>query len=142
MGAISAVAPQRLAARWWSDRARAERVALAGLAGILGAGALLRGLMMVAWSPGFMGWPDAKSYLDVAHGQLFSNVLRPAGYPMFVRVLDSLHPSLGLIVVANHALGLGPAALLFAAVTRAGAPPLLALVPAAIVALSGDVVFL
>jgi hypothetical protein len=129
-------------ARRWEGRQFAERLALVGLAGVLGAGAVLRGLMMVAWSPAFMGWPDAKSYLDVAHGQLFSNVLRPAGYPLFVRVLDGLHPSLGLIVVANHALGLGTAALLFAAVARAGAPPLLALVPAAIVALSGDVVFL
>src|SRR6185503_3300053 len=124
MGVITAVAPRRLAA---------ERVAVAGLAAVLGAGALLRGLMMVAWSPGFMGWPDAKSYLDVAHGELFSNVLRPAGYPLFLRVLDVVNPSLDLVVLVNHALGLGTAVLLFATVRRLGAPPALGLVPAAVV---------
>jgi hypothetical protein len=130
------------AVRWWADRSHAERVALIALVGVLAAGGLLRGLLMAAWSPAFMGWPDAKSYLDVAHGELFSNVLRPAGYPMFVRALDGLHSSLSVLVVANHALGLGTAALLFAAVARAGAPPLLGLVPAAIVALNGDTAFL
>src|SRR4051812_36447485 len=118
------------------DRTRAALLA------VLGAGIGLRVLAMVAWSPAFMGWPDAKSYLDVAHGELFSNVLRPAGYPMFLRVLDAVHPSLGLVVLANHALGLGTAVLLFAAVARAGAPPLLGVLPAAIVALCGDVAFL
>src|SRR4051812_17482354 len=130
------------AARWWAARPRAERVALAALAGVLLAGVLLRGLVIAAWSPAFMGWPDAKSYLDVAHGELFSNVLRPAGYPLFVRALDGVYPSLSLIVLANHALGLGTVVVLFAAVVRAGAPPLLGLVPAAIVALNGDTVFL
>src|SRR3954453_17901627 len=138
MGAISAVAPQRLAARWWSDRARAERVALAGLAGILGAGALLRGLMMVAWSPGFMGWPDARSYLDVAHGELFGNVLRPAGYPIFLRTLDLFGPRLSVVGAVNYLLGLAAAALLYRAVVAAGGPSLAALIPAAIVALDGD----
>ena len=118
------------------DRTRAALLA------VLGAGIGLRVLAMVAWSPAFMGWPDAKSYLDVAHGELFSNVLRPAGYPLFVRALDGLWPSVSLLVVANHALGLAAAALLYATVRRPGAPPLAALVPAAVVALNGDTVFL
>src|SRR5436190_696126 len=118
------------------DRTRAALLA------VLGAGIGLRVLAMVAWSPAFMGWPDAKSYLDVAHGELFSNVLRPAGYPLFVRALDGLWPSVSLLVVANHALGLAAAGLLYATVRRAGAPPLAALVPAAVVALNGDTVFL
>src|SRR4051794_13786655 len=101
------------AARWWAARPRAERVALAALAGVLLAGVLLRGLAIAAWSPAFMGWPDAKSYLDVAHGELFSNVLRPAGYPLFLRSLDGLHASLGVVVGVNHALGLATAVLLF-----------------------------
>src|SRR4051794_22884023 len=123
-------------------RVGADRAALAGLAAVLAGGVLVRALLMEAWSPAFMGWPDAKSYLDVAHGELFSNVLRPAGYPVFVRALDGLYPSVSLLVVANHALGLAAAALLYATVRRAGAPPLAALVPAAVVALNGDTVFL
>src|SRR3954454_21376024 len=118
------------------DRTRAALLA------VLGAGIGLRVLAMVAWSPAFMGWPDAKSYLDVAHGELFSNVLRPAGYPLFLRSLDGLHASLGAVVGVNHALGLATAVLLFAIVRRLGAPPLLGLVPAAFVALSGDTGFL
>src|SRR2546421_6570799 len=98
-------------ARWWARKPRDERVALIGLAGILAAGAVLRGVLMEAWRPAFMGWPDAKSYVDVAHGSLFGNVLRPAGYPMFLRVLDLAHPSLGAVVAVNHLLGLGAAAL-------------------------------
>src|SRR3954470_10186087 len=115
------------------DRTRAALLA------VLGAGIGLRVLAMVAWSPAFMGWPDAKSYLDVAHGELFSNVLRPAGYPLFVRALDGLWPSVSLLVVANHVLGLASGVLLYATVARLGVPPALGLVPAAIVALCGDV---
>src|SRR6185437_1885926 len=72
------------------DGMRRERASLYVLIGILVAGASVRILMMVAWQPAFMGWPDARSYLDVAHGQLFGNVLRPAGYPLFLRGLDGL----------------------------------------------------
>src|SRR3954463_12507770 len=111
------------------DRTRAALLA------VLGAGIGLRVLAMVAWSPAFMGWPDAKSYLDVAHGELFSNVLRPAGYPMFIRALDGLYASISLLVVVNHLLGLGTTAVLYATVARLGVPPALGLVPAAIVAL-------
>src|SRR4051794_13970641 len=124
-----------------AHRTRSERVALAALAAVLVAGGLLRGLLMEAWSPAFMGWPDAKSYLDVAHGELFSNVLRPAGYPLFLRSLDGLHAGLGVVVGVNHALGLATAVVLFATVGRLGAPPVLGLVPAAFVALSGDTGF-
>src|SRR5436305_795100 len=121
---------------------RGERTALYVLAGILIAGAAIRVAMMVAWQPAFMGWPDARSYLDVAHGQLFGNVLRPAGYPLFLRGLDGLGASLTLIVAINHALALGSAVLLYLAVTGAGGPPIAALLPAALVALNGDGVFI
>src|SRR3954453_9019495 len=130
------------AGRWWVGTPAQEPVALAGLACVPLAGAALRGLFMEAWQPAFMGWPDAKSYLDVAHGELFSNVLRPAGYPLFLRRRDGLHATLGVVVGVNHALGLATAVLLFMTVRRLGAPPLLGLVPAVFVALSGDTGFL
>lgn len=119
-----------------------HRIAVVGLAGILVAGAVLRGLFMVAWRPAFMGWPDAKSYIDVAHGDLFSSTLRPAGYPLFLRLLDVVDPGMAGVVLVNHALGLAAAVLLYLAVVRAGGPRPLGLVPAAIVALNGDTVFL
>src|SRR3954451_12411425 len=104
-----------------------QRRALIALGVILVAGVALRVTMMVAWQPAFMGWPDARSYLDVAHGQLFGNVLRPAGYPLFLRGLDGLGASLTFIVGLNHLLALGSAVLLYLAVTAAGGPPAAAL---------------
>jgi hypothetical protein len=119
-------------------QARARR----WLAGILAAGAVLRLLFMVAWQPAFMGWPDAKTYLLAAHGHVFASVLRPAGYPIFLRALDAVSPGFSTIILVNHALGLATAALIYAAVVRAGGPAVLGLVPAAVVALGGDGVFL
>src|SRR3954452_23057484 len=112
------------------------------LAAILVAGAALRLLFVVSWRPAFMGWPYSASYIDVSQGQLFGNELRPAGYPMLLWLLHAIFPSLVLVVVVQHLLGLASAALLYLAVGRAGAPPLLGVLPAAIVALGGDQVFL
>lgn len=125
-----------------AERAAHERLAIRALAALLLAGLLLRLALMAAWQPAFMGWPDAKSYLDVAHGELFSNTLRPAGYPAFLRVLDGLGGGISAIVLANHALGLATAAVLFGAVRRLGGSPWLGLLPAGIVALNGDGIFL
>jgi hypothetical protein len=130
------------AARRAVPTTRERRIAVYGLVAVLFAGAIVRGLFMAAWNPAFMGWPDAKSYIDVAHGQLFGNPLRPAGYPLFLVVLDSIWTNIHFIVVVNHLLGLATAVVLYATVVRAGGPRWLGLVPAAIVALGGDQVFL
>lgn len=112
------------------------------LIAILVAGAVLRLLFVLAWQPAFMGWPDAASYIDVSQGDLFSNELRPAGYPLFLRLLQGLAPSLTLVVVAQHLLGLATAALLYLALARTGIPRAWGLLPAAVVALGGDGIFL
>jgi hypothetical protein len=125
-----------------SRRSEALSRATGALVVLLLAGAALRLLFMLAWQPAFMGWPDAKSYIDVSQGELFGNVLRPAGYPLLLRGLYAIAPSIQLVVVVNHLLGLASAALLYLAVVRAGAPRLAGLVPAAIVALGGDQMFL
>jgi hypothetical protein len=109
---------------------------------LLVVGASLRLLFMLAWEPAFMGWPDAKSYIDVSQGDLFGNVLRPAGYPLFLRGLYAIAPSIALVVAVNHLLGLATAALLYGAVARTGAPGWLGLLPAGVVALGGDQMFL
>ncbi len=118
------------------------RVRHGGLLGVLVAGAALRGLFMAAWQPAFMGWPDAKSYLDAAHGVVFASTLRPAGYPIFLRLMDAVVPSITAIVIVNHLLGLATAALLYLALIRVRAPARVALVPAAVAALGGDAMFL
>jgi hypothetical protein len=89
-----------------------------------------------------MGWPDAASYIDVSQSDLFANQLRPAGYPMFLWLLNALVPSLTFVIVLQHLLGLASAALLYLAVARSGVPRGWGLVPAAVVALGGDGIFL
>ena len=127
---------------FWKRKPPESRRVLVALALVLGLGALLRLLMIFAWQPALMGWPDAASYVNVADGELFGNELRPAGFPLFLRLLHELSPSLQLVVVVQHLLGLGSAALLYLAVARTGVPRALGLLPAAIVALGGDGIFL
>ncbi len=112
------------------------------LGAVLAVGAVLRLLMVLAWQPGLFGWPDAASYINVSQGELFSNELRPAGYPLVLLILHAITPSITLVVVVQHLLGLATAALLYLAVGRTGAPRALGLIPAAIVALGGDGIFL
>jgi len=132
MGAVRRLVPE----------SRERRAALGGLLAILLVGAIVRALFMVAWSPAFMGWPDAKSYIDVSQSELFGNPLRPAGYPIFLVVLNAIWMNIHFVIVVNHLLGLATAVILYATVVRAGGPRLLGLVPAAIVALGGDQMFL
>jgi len=133
----------RLARRaaWRLPESREDRIAVLGLAALLVTGALLRLLFVFAWRPALMGWPDAASYIEVSQGELFGNLLRPAGYPLFLRALHALVPSLLFVVILHHVLGLASAALFYLAVARTGAPRWLGLVPAGIVALGGDVIF-
>ena len=130
------------AARRMLPDTRERRLAVGGLLILLLAGALLRALFMLAWQPAFMGWPDAKSYIDVSQGELFGNVLRPAGYPLILRGLYEIAESIALVVIFNHLLGLATAVLLYLAVARAGGPRWLGLIPAGFVALGGDQMFL
>lgn len=109
---------------------------------MLGAGAILRLLMSFAWQPALFGWPDAASYIGVSQGELFSNELRPIGYPLFLRGLYAIAPSLNLVIALQHVLGLAAAAVLYCAVVRAGVSRRLALLPAALVSLGAGEVFL
>ncbi|MGH3994711.1 MAG: hypothetical protein ACRDSN_19890, partial [Pseudonocardiaceae bacterium] len=137
-------------AAWRLPESREDRLALFGLAALLATGALVRLLFLFAWRPALFGWPDAASYIEVSQGaggtplgnaELFGNPLRPAGYPLFLRALHGLAPSLLLLVIVQHLLGLASAALSYCAIARTGAPRLLGLVPAAILALGGDIMF-
>src|ERR671915_362776 len=122
--------------------AREARRASIALAVLLVAGAVLRLLITLAWQPAFMGWPDAASYIAVSQGELFGNELRPAGYPIVLWLLHAITPSLLLVVIVQHLLGLATAAILYFKVARTGAPRALGLLPAGIVALNGDGIFL
>src|SRR3954447_10561081 len=121
---------------------RGDRRALGALVAVLSLGALLRLALVLGWQPALFGWPDAASYIDVSHGEVFGNELRPAGYSLFLRALRGVAPSLLLVVLVQHLLGLASAVLLYLSVARAGAPRLFGVLPAAVVALGGDGIFL
>jgi hypothetical protein len=131
----------RLRMRLRLPQAREARRASIALAALLAVGAVLRLLITFAWQPAFMGWPDAASYIQVSQDELFANELRPAGYPIVVWLLHAIAPSLLLVVVFHHLLGLATAAILYFTVARTGAPPAFGLFPAGIVAVGGDWIF-
>ena len=118
-----------------------DRVSIA-LATLLGVGLALRVYFMFAWSPALTGYGDSGIYFQGAVRSLWTDPIRTVGYSMFLRLLHGIASHLILVIIVQHALGLGAAALLFLAVRRCGGPRGLGLAPAAIIALGGDQLFL
>lgn len=110
------------------------------LAAALGLGASLRIALALAYSPGILHNPDSARYLRFAHDHpgLFSDPFAPSGYSLFLRLARVVSPYLDFTIALQHVLGLATAVLLFLAVRRVGGSRWLGLVPAAIVLLSGD----
>ena len=131
------------AKRAWVGLNRIDRFAVVALGLVLFAGFVLRVLFMVAWAPAFMGFSDAVAYVQMAgSGELWSTGLHPAGYPLFLIDLHAIVPTAWFAIVVQHLFGLASAVLLWLTVRRAGAPRLVALLPAAVIALNGDEMFL
>src|ERR1700682_719724 len=118
-----------------------DRVSIA-LALVLGSGLLVRAWFLLAWSPALTGYSDSGIYFQGSFSSLWADPIRTVGYPMFLRLLHAISPHLILVIIAQHALGLGAALLFFLAVRRCGGPRGLGLAPAAIIALGGDELFL
>lgn len=118
-----------------SERRRALWVALAAL--VL-AGAGLRTWAMLAETPASWNNWDTTAYLEAARHGLFDNFFRPAGYPLFLRVLHDVWPEVALTTIVQHALGVGTGLLAYASARRVGLAWPLALLPAAAILLNGD----
>jgi hypothetical protein len=128
-----------------------DRPTLIVLGVLLAVGLTLRLLLVVAWRPALLGYPDSSVYLEAAKGfapgsgipdTVFFDRIRPAGYPIFLRLLHLIGNQLTLVVLVQHALGLAAAVLLYLTVRRIGGPAWLGLVPAAVVLFGGTEVFL
>lgn len=123
------------------------RHADAALWAILGIGLILRLSVLLFYTPTVFNYygGDSSRYMRLpgsGFSDLFSDVAMPAGYPGFLEVLHSISAWMPWTTLVQHLLGLAAAALLYFAVVRAGAPRWAALLPAAVVALSGDQIFL
>jgi hypothetical protein len=111
---------------------------LIALTAILVLGVLLRAWAVGAEYPASWNNWDTAAYLEAARNGLFDNFFRPAGYPLFLRVLHDVWPSVGFTVMLQHLLGLGTGVLVYLTGRRLGLSPWLALVPAAVIVLNGD----
>ncbi len=109
---------------------------------LFGAGTALRLFAAYGDWPAFFANPDSISYMDAAHRGLFSYPERPAGYPVFLRVVHGA--TFGWFpaeVALQHALGLAAGLLLYAALRRLGMSRPLALLPSGAILLGGDQLF-
>ncbi|MET8143612.1 glycosyltransferase family 39 protein [Sphaerisporangium sp. NPDC005288] len=107
--------------RWSSERAggrlwgglRAHRWFL----GVLGLGVALRVVTMLGYRP-VLWFPDSYTYVVTALRPR-PDLVRPAGYSMFLRLLEPFH-SFGFVAFVQHLLGAAIGVLVYAAVRRAG----------------------
>jgi hypothetical protein len=112
------------------------------LVALLGVGLALRVVATVGFWPAYIANPDSFSYLDAAGGELFKYAERPSGYPFFLRISDwAFFGHFPLLVALQHLLGLATGVLVYLTMRRFDAPRPLAVVPAAVVFLTGDQVF-
>jgi hypothetical protein len=121
---------------------RPERLGLTLLFVILAVGAALRVLLMLAWSPAFMGFSDATAYVSMASRSLWGDPTHEVGYALFLRDLHALGGQLWPTIVIQHISGLLSATLWWLILRRCGARPWLATIPAAVIALGGGEMFL
>jgi hypothetical protein len=109
---------------------------------LVAAGVALRVAFMLAYRPAFLGYPDSVDYIVGARDQLFADPLRVVGYPFFLRVVHTVDASLSFTIVVQHMLGIATGLLLYATARRIGLALWPALIPAAVVLLGGDQLFL
>jgi hypothetical protein len=109
---------------------------------VLTFGLLLRVYLLVVYRPVAGGFNDSITYLYTSKDRIFSDPMRMAGYPFFLRILRYLIPQLSFVAVVQHALGLITGVLLYACVRRVTGGRWLPLVPAAFFLLSGDYLLL
>ncbi|HEY5262523.1 MAG TPA: phospholipid carrier-dependent glycosyltransferase [Solirubrobacteraceae bacterium] len=122
-------------------RAAAREPQLIALAVVFLAGLALRVYFYERWRPALTGFPDSSIYIQDALTGIFNNPLRVGGYSEFLRLMHGIHPHLAFAIFVQHLLGLASGLLLFGAVRRAGFSGWVALVPAAVVMLSGSEIF-
>jgi hypothetical protein len=87
--------------------------------GVLALGAVLRGLAMLGYRPAIW-FPDSFTYIVTAV-RPSPDLVRPAGYAMFLRSLEPFH-SFAVVALVQHVLGLAMGVLVYTAARRLRAP--------------------
>ncbi|GAA0945336.1 hypothetical protein [Actinocorallia libanotica] len=106
-------------------------------AAVLAAGALLRVVAMAGYRPA-LWFNDSYDYVQIALDP-FPHPVRPAGYGLFLWLLRPFH-DFGVVVAAQHLLGLATGLLVYLLLTRRGLPPGWAALAASPVLLDGGII--
>jgi 4-amino-4-deoxy-L-arabinose transferase-like glycosyltransferase len=110
------------------------------LAGLLLAGVGLRLVAVISW------WPTASTLDDgyqlFAETNPFEDPQHPAGYALILAALGAVTREIAATISLQHMIGIGSAVLLFAATRRVTGSQWAGLLPAAVVLLNPDQVFL
>jgi hypothetical protein len=108
------------------------------LAAIVLLGVCFRAWAMAAEAPASWNNWDTTAYLYAARNGLFDNFFRPAGYPLFLRLLHDTWPEVSFTVLVQHLLGVGSGVLAYLTGRRIRLSRPLALLPAAAILINGD----
>jgi hypothetical protein len=109
---------------------------------LLVGGLLLRIYAVVGYWPAVLFEHDTAGYVYAARHNPALNLVEPAGYAVFLRFVHELSSQLAVTVIVQHALGLLAGLLLYLTARRLGASRWVSLVPAGVVWLNGDQLFL
>jgi Dolichyl-phosphate-mannose-protein mannosyltransferase len=129
------------AAVLWS-RGRAAGPAYWVLGVLVALGGALRIVASVSWWPAVTTLADSWPYAAYADADVLGDPQHPAGYPAWLALIGLVTRALPVTIVLQHLLGIVAALLLFAAVRRITRSPWPALVPAAVVLLNADQIFM
>ena len=114
------------------------------LAVLVVAGLVLRVFLMVEYRPAVLSNPDSGRFLHFAHygDGLFRDTFGPSGYAAFLKLVRAISTRLEVTIALQHVFGIAAALLVYAALRRLGAPRWAALIPAGVLLLSGDELYL
>jgi hypothetical protein len=109
---------------------------------LLGVAIALRVATLALYFPAAVQWGDGPRYARAGAIGIFEDPWTPSLYPIFLAGLRAISDQLAFTIAVQHALGVLAGLSLYLALRRLEAPRLLALIPAGVLLLSGDVVYL
>jgi hypothetical protein len=114
------------------------------LAILLLAGIAARAWLMADYRPAYLSSNDSARFLHFAHVDdgMYQDTFGPTGYAAFLKAARFVSDQLEFTVAVQHLLGVAAALLLYAAVRRLGAPVWVGAIPAGVVLLSGDQLYM
>jgi len=123
-------------------RLTARQTALGILGVLVVTGVALRTLALLAWWPVSTTLADSWPYSFFAVGDPFANPQHPAGYSLFLSAGGLLTHDVAVFTIAQHALAIAAAIVLYFAVQRMCGSPWPGLVGAATILLGPDQIYL